>query len=200
MSLGLYIDRASPIHQLPVGLKLLSLAAAGIVLFLVSDLGSLTALLLVTMLLWGAARLPRHLLFVYLRPSLPLLLILFAIQAYSEGWQSGLATVLRFSSLLLLATLVSLTTRLSAMLETIEQILQPLRLFGVNPAQIGFMLLLAIRFIPVLLDQFQQIQEAQRARGLDRHPVALLVPFLVRTLRMADELTDALDARCYGED
>ena len=56
---------------------------------------------------------------------------------------------------------------------------------------------LLARFIPLLATWLREIQEAQRVRGLDRDPFAVLVPLLVKTLRTADTLADAIDARCF---
>ena len=53
------------------------------------------------------------------------------------------------------------------------------------------------RFIPLLFDQFAEIREAQRARGLDRNIFALLMPLMIKTLKMADNLTEAIEARGY---
>jgi biotin transport system permease protein len=62
------------------------------------------------------------------------------------------------------------------------------------------MLSLALRFIPLLFDKFEEIREAQRARGLERSVVALLMPLLIKTLRMANDLTEAIEARGYDPD
>ena len=62
------------------------------------------------------------------------------------------------------------------------------------------MLSMVIRFIPLMMKEAREILEAQRARGLDRSVVALLVPLLVKTLKMADNLSDAIDARGYDAD
>jgi biotin transport system permease protein len=83
------------------------------------------------------------------------------------------------------------------MLETLERALQPLRRFGVSPARLGLLLSLTLRFIPLLATWLREIQEAQRVRGLDRNTFAVLVPLLVKTLRTADTLAEAIDARCF---
>ncbi|HYD64830.1 energy-coupling factor transporter transmembrane component T, partial [Azospirillum sp.] len=95
------------------------------------------------------------------------------------------------------ATLVTLTTRVSDMVETLERALAWLRPLGVNAGKVSLMLALTIRLVPVLLAQAQEIRMAQRARGVERSAVALLVPLMVKTLRMADDLADALEARGY---
>ena len=60
---------------------------------------------------------------------------------------------------------------------------------------VSLALSLTLRFIPVLAQVVQDVQEAQRARGLERNLVALAAPVIVRTLKMADDVADAIDAR-----
>jgi biotin transport system permease protein len=108
--------------------------------------------------------------------------------------------VLRFTILVALAVLITLTTRISDMVDALERALRPLRVLGVNPAKISLMISLAIRFVPLLADLVREIQEAQRSRGLERSITAVAVPLIVKTLRMASVLTDAIDARGYDPD
>lgn len=198
MTFGLYISRHSPIHRLSARCKVGLLAVAGVSVFLISHVIGLAGLLAVVMIMMPIAKLPYAAVMAQFRPVVPLLIAILLLQGLWGDWLSGWIAVLRFAILIGLATLVTLTTRLSEMTEAIEQGLTPLKRFGINPVQVSFMLTLALRFIPILLHQFHEIQEAQQARGLDRHPIALFVPFLVKTLRMADEVSEALDARGYG--
>ncbi len=96
-----------------------------------------------------------------------------------------------------MAVLVTFTTRVSDMIETVERAIAPLAPLGVNPAKVSLTLSLALRFIPLLADRYTEIREAQRARGLDRNIFALLMPLMIKTLKMADNLTEAIEARGY---
>lgn len=200
MSFGLYISRRSPIHALSAQTKLLVLALASVSVLATPDPIVLAMLLVCTSLLPVLSRLPLLTVWLQLRPVLPLLLAVALLPALLGDWLSGIVALLRFLILILLATIVTLTTRVSDLMEAIEQALQPGKRLGINPAQISLMLALALRLMPTLLNQFHEIQEAQRARGLDRNALALFVPFMIKTLRMADELSDALDARGYSAD
>ncbi|KFA89048.1 energy-coupling factor transporter transmembrane component T family protein [Archangium violaceum] len=197
MSLGLYLHRVSPVHAVPAGAKMLALLAAGTGLLLFPSLPVLSGALVATLGLYALARLrPREVAPVF-RLSAFVLVPLFALHALVSGWEPALVAVLRLAVLMLLATLVSLTTRASDMLDALERALRPLARFGLNPARLGLLLSLTLRFIPLLATWLREIQEAQRVRGLDRNPVAVLVPLLVKTLRTADTLADAIDARCF---
>jgi biotin transport system permease protein len=195
--LGLYLHRNSPVHRTPAGAKLaMLLVTAGIVLVRPEPL-VLAAAGLLCLGLTVVARLPPAALAAQLRPLPVLMLPLFTVQAVLAGWHDGLIMVGRFGVLVLLATLVTLTTRVSDMMDTLERLLRPLRPLGVNASKIGLMLTLAVRFVPVLLDLVREIRLAQQARGGDRNPGALLVPLMVKTLRMADTLAEAVEARGY---
>lgn len=197
MSLGLYLHRDSPLHVLPAGAKMLGLLAAGTGLLLSSSLPVLGAALAVTLGLYALARLRPREVAPVLRLSAFVLVPLLLVHALLSGWGSALEAVLRLAVLLLLATLVSLTTRASDMLEAMERALRPLARFGVNPARLGLLFSLTLRFIPLLAEWLREIQEAQRVRGLESNPVAVLVPLLVKTLRTADTLAEAIDARGF---
>lgn len=199
MTFGAYIFRRSPLHSLGAQIKLLGLAIVSVLVFQIANLIGLAVMLLVSVAGVFVAKLPLLTVWQQLRSIVPLLVAILLIQGALESWQIGLMAALRFTILVLLATLVTMTTRVSDLIEAIEQALRPLQRLGLHPGQIGFMLALSMHLVPVLLHQFEQIREAQRARGLDRHWLALLVPLLVKALRLADELSEALDARCFGD-
>lgn len=200
MSFGLYMPGRSPIHRLPVGVKLAAMAIAGIGMFVVSNLVALVALLGFVGLLLAIARLPYRMVLAQLRPLTWVFAFILVAHALLTTWQTGAVLVLRFAILVLLATLTAFTTRTMDMVEAIAHGLRPFKRFGVEPETVSLMVAIAIRFIPVLLEQIRDIQDAQRARGIERPLIALLVPLLIRVMRMADALTDALDARGFPPD
>jgi biotin transport system permease protein len=198
--LGLYIDRDSSIHALAPGVKMLVLALSAVALIAVDDWRVLGTILAAVLGLFVVARLPAREVAAQLRPVLFLGLFFFVIHWLLVSWQSGLVTVLRFTILISLAVLITLTTRISDMVDALESGLRPLRVLGVNPAKVSLMISLAIRFVPLLIDLVREIQAAQRSRGLERSVTAVAVPLIVKTLRMASVLTDAIDARGYDPD
>lgn len=108
-----------------------------------------------------------------------LLVFFFVLQAFTVGWQAGLVTVLRFGVMILLASLVTLTTRVSDLLATLERATLPLARVGVNPAKVSLAISLTIRFIPVVVQVVSDVRDAQRARGIEKNMVALAVPVVV---------------------
>ena len=195
--LSLYVPGRSPVHRLPAGAKLLALAVGSSALFVVPGIPVHSVELLTVLALFRIARLPWREVLDQLRPALVFLVPIFLFHAFVTDWVLGLETVLRILVLLLLAVIVTLTTKLSDMIEVLEKIMRPLRFAGINPAKVGMMLSMVIRLIPLMMRQAGEILEAQRARGLDRNAIALLVPLLIKALKMADDLSDAMDARGY---
>lgn len=200
MTLGLYVPRRSPIHRLPAGVKLMGLAIAGIITFYISNLAGLVALTITALLLIQLAHLPWRLVAIQLRAMLWIFAGILILHTLFTHWIIGIILVLRFTVLLLLATLVTLTTQVSDMVDTLERSLTPLKPLGIRPAQVSLMIAIAIRLIPVLLEQIHEVQDAQRARGIDTPIITLFVPVLIRVLQLADHLAEALDARAYGDD
>jgi biotin transport system permease protein len=98
-------------------------------------------------------------------------------------------------ALVLLAGLVTLTTRTTELVDVVVRICRPLRLVGVDPQRVGLLLALSIRTVPVVMALAEEVRDAQWARGLSASPRAFAVPLLVRSLRHADALGEALVAR-----
>jgi biotin transport system permease protein len=105
------------------------------------------------------------------------------------------ANIVRVVAVILLANLVTLTTRTDDLVDAIERALAPLRHLRVNPGRVALMLSMTITTIPVIAGYAAQIREAQRARGVPVAPLAFVVPLLVMALKHADDLADALTAR-----
>lgn len=192
--LSLYHDARTPVHAAPAGVKLVVLAAAGTALFFVPSIPWVTVALVVVLGLYAVARIPWRTTGRQVLGLTPFLALIVVAQVIFTDRHTAVLIGERLLTLVLLANLVTLTTRTSAMVETIERALGPLRPLGVRPERVGLLVAMTIRFIPVIRDQAELVRSAQRARGIERSTV-FLVPLLIRTLRMADGVGEALDAR-----
>jgi energy-coupling factor transport system permease protein len=89
----------------------------------------------------------------------------------------------------------------------IESLLKPFKVIGVPAHELAMMMSIALRFIPTLMEETDRIMKAQMARGADfetgnlitraRGLVPILIPLFIGSLRRADELAMAMEARCY---
>lgn len=127
-----------------------------------------------------------------------------------EGLFLGLRLVYRLSLLIISTMLITMTTTPVNLTGALEKLLNPLKPIGLPVHELAMMLTIALRFIPTLLEEAEVIMKAQQARGGDiaagklgqrvKASVALLVPLLAGSLRRADDLAVAMEARCYRGD
>jgi biotin transport system permease protein len=196
VTLALYHPSPSPVHRAPAGLKLLVLAALGVLLFAVPRLdvvgGVLAGVLVVGL---GPAGLPPRVLWAQVRPVLLWLAALFAVHLLVTDAATGALAVSRLLALVLAAAVVTATSRVTELVDVIERICSPLRWVGVRPARIGLVIAMTLRFIPLIAERAARIREAQAARGGSRRLAILVVPLLVQVLQMAHTTAEALDAR-----
>ncbi len=194
-SLGLYRPGTSLAHRLPAGLKLLVLLAAGVGSVFVDRPWQVAAALVVVGLGYVVAGLSLGVLLRQARPLAWVLLLVGAFHVVVNGWERAVVVTGVILVLVLLAGLVTLTSRTSDLVDALVRVLGPLRRFGVDPARIGLLLALGIRSVFVVAQFAQEVRDAQRARGLTASPRAYAVPLIIRSLRHADELGEALVAR-----
>ncbi|MFI7611090.1 energy-coupling factor transporter transmembrane component T family protein [Nonomuraea terrae] len=192
---GAYVPRATPLHRLPAGAKLAGLAVACTVLVLLSSLLALGVATLVVVALYAWSRVGAAAAWAQVRPVRWFAVALFAFQLLFAGPETAAMTVLRMVLAVALAGLVTLTTRMSAMLAALERCLSPVRFVGLDPFRLSLLLSLTVRSVPVIAALAVRVREAQRARGVERSLRAFAVPLVVGSLRHADALGEALSAR-----
>ena len=106
--------------------------------------------------------------------------------------------------------MLTFTTTPVSLTDGVESLLTPLKWIKLPVHALALVMSIALRMIPVLMDEVDRIKNAQRARGADldrgglmhkiRTTIPILVPLVLSALRRADELGDAMDARCYMGD
>ncbi|MGJ3262407.1 MAG: energy-coupling factor transporter transmembrane component T family protein [Salinarimonas sp.] len=201
MNLSLYVPGDTRLHRLRPDVKLACLLVFGIALFFADSLLILAIATLAALIaIWstGAS-------LAMLRRQLTGIAVIVAIIVVANvwlfDWRQATLVGLRITSLVLLAFAVTLTTRSSEILETLERVLRPLERIGIADAQkVGLAVSLVLRFVPEVLKQISDLREARAARGLRVGPLNLIVPLVVRTLRSADAIAEAIDARAYPPD
>ena len=114
----------------------------------------------------------------------------------------------RLVLLVLGSSLLTLTTAPVSLTDGLESLLYPLKLIKFPVHELALIMSIALRFIPILTDETARIMNAQKARGADfetgglikrvKAIVPILIPLLISAFRRADELGDAMDARCYS--
>jgi biotin transport system permease protein len=185
-----YLPGTSVVHRSPPGLKLLLLTV-----LLVLTVRYPLVMPVPTVALYALARVPWRAATATVRPLWMVLLVTGVFQVLTLGWERALEVTGGLLVSVALAGLVTLTTRVNDLLDVLMRVLAPLRHVGVDPARVALLLALTIRCVPMLAAIVASVREAQIARGAGRNPLALAVPVVVRTLRAADALGEALTAR-----
>lgn len=198
--LGVYVPGVTAIHRMPPLWKFLVLFAFIIsTSIVVKDPRVAAALVLVAAVLYAVARIPVHVAWGQLWPSLPLLIILGLFQWWQKDFSFALNVTLLIFSSLMMAMLLTLTTKLAAIMEAFEQALAPLARFGVPVENIVLALSLTLRLIPLMLGTVNEVLDARKARGAAFSITAFGTPVLIRSIRRARAIADALWARGAGD-
>lgn len=124
-----------------------------------------------------------------------------------EGISLAIRMAIRLSYLVIGSSVMTLTTTPNQLTDGLERLLRPLNKIHVPVHEISMMMSIALRFIPILLEETDKIMKAQIARGADfesgnliqkvKSMVPLLVPLFISAFRRANDLAMAMEARCY---
>jgi biotin transport system permease protein len=193
--IGLYRPGSSLVHRAPAGLLLALLLVGTTALVVIRSPVAVLVAAAVTAIGYTIARIPASVAARQVWPLRWFVVALVPLQWLSGGPRQALVVVGTMVVTVAAAALVTLTTRVSEMLDVCVWLLRPARRLGVDPERVGLTLALTVRAVPVLAATFAEARDARRARGLERSPRALLVPLVLRTLRHADRLGEALAAR-----
>ena len=130
-----------------------------------------------------------------------------AFKITEEGLRTAFVMAVRLILLILGASVMTLTTTPNKLTSAMETMFRPLKKIGVPVHEIAMMMSIALRFIPILLEETDKIMKAQMARGADfesgglikrvKAMVPLLVPLFISAFRRANDLAMAMEARCY---
>jgi biotin transport system permease protein len=193
--IGLYQAGSSVLHRVPAGWKLLAMLLAIIGVVLLSAPWQLGVAALVVAGGFAMARIPVRSVWAQLWPMRWLLLLVGVFQVIFAGPERAVMVCGTLLLTVAIAALVTLTTRVTEMLDVCQRLLGPLRRVGVDPDRAGLVLALTIRCVPLMVDIVGAVSEARKARGAGFSLRALAVPSVVRALRRADAIGDALTAR-----
>ena len=224
ITIGQYYPAESIVHRLDPRVKLF-----GTMLFLITvfSFQGIAGLLLITLFLAAVIRLSK-VPFGYMVKELRAILVLMILTAFfnlfftsspnvvwewkwlhitEEGIETAVKMILRLIYLILGTSLMTLTTTPNELTDGLEKALRPLQAVHVPVHEIAMMMAIALRFIPILIEETDKIMRAQMARGADfengnllrraKAMVPLLVPLFISAFRRANDLAMAMEARCY---
>ncbi len=143
---------------------------------------------------------------LFLTPG-EVVLSVWKLQITKEGIRIAVFMALRLCFLIIGSSVMTLTTTPNNLTDGMEKMMRPLKVFKVPVHEVAMMMSIALRFIPILLEETDKIMKAQIARGADfesgnifkraKALVPLLVPLFISAFRRANDLAMAMEARCY---
>ena len=223
ITLGQYYQTDSVLHRLDCRVKLVGTLAFIISLFVVNNVwGYLLAALFLTLcirlsnvpfkfMVKGMKSIVFLMLFavvfnLFLTPGTPAVTI-WKLKITWEVIEMASKMAVRLVMLIIGSSLMTLTTMPNHLTDGLESLLNPLKKLRVPVHEVSMMMSIALRFIPILLEETDKIMKAQIARGADfengsliqraKAMVPLLVPLFIAAFRRANDLAMAMEARCY---
>lgn len=223
ITLGQYYQTDSVIHRLDPRVKLVATLAFIVSLFIVNSFWGylLAAIFLVVMIRLS------HVPFKFMVRGMKAIVFLLVVAGVfnlfltpgevvwsfwklkmtKEGIRLALLMAARLCFLIIGSSIMTLTTTPNQLTDALEKLLGPLKKIHVPVHEIAMMMSIALRFIPILLEETDKIMKAQIARGADfesgnlitkaKNLVPLLVPLFISAFRRANDLAMAMEARCY---
>lgn len=228
VTFGQYYPTQSFVHKMDPRAKIVLVIAYIVAIFLANNFFGLAAVTLFLIVAVAFSRVPagsvlrsvKMILFIIIFTAV---LNLFFYSSSSDlhilaqwwvitiSWESIINMIflaMRLFLLVLGTSVLTLTTTPVALTDGIESLLTPLKWIRFPVHELALIMSIALRFIPTLIDETNRIIAAQKARGANfetgglikraKAMIPVLVPLLVSAFRRAEDLGDAMDARCYS--
>lgn len=231
VTIGQYIPTGSIVHQLDPRAKLLAAGLFVVAITIANTVVTGLMVLAILLLIARLARIPIPYVLRGLLPMLPFLIFIFALQILFRGQADITGRILfewwfirvtdnslrlivialaRIMAFVFLASLLTLTTSTTQLTHGMEYLLSPFRPLGVPAHELALVWTIALRFVPTLAGEVDQVAKAQASRcgnvgernrwrpdKVVRARLPLIVPLFLTALRRGEDLILAMEARCY---
>jgi energy-coupling factor transport system permease protein len=147
---------------------------------------------------------------VFVVPGRPIFQLGFITATYEGLYLALLLSIRIFLIIVGGSSMMIFTTTPISLTDGVEKLMKPLKRIKVPVHEIAMMMTIALRFIPTLIEETDKIMKAQASRGADINEgkffdriksfVPILIPLFVSAFRRAEELANAMEARCYRGD
>ena len=223
IAFGQFYPGRSLLHKLDPRAKIILLVSFIVLVFCTSNYFALSLVVASVFSVVLMSRVPLRMYFKSLKMIIFIVLITSALNLfYGTGeplWQWGVLKVTlaginnavfvaaRIICLILISSALTFTTSPNDLTDALERLMKPLNVFHVKVHEIAMMMTIALRFVPLLLEETDKIMSAQKSRGADMESgniaqrikalVPVLIPLFVSAFRRAYELAVAMECRCY---
>ncbi|MDR0223289.1 MAG: energy-coupling factor transporter transmembrane protein EcfT [Oscillospiraceae bacterium] len=224
ITLGQYFPGDSIIHRLDSRCKIILDIVFVVMLFIARNFAALGVSALFIIIAYAVSGIKYRLILKSLRPILPLIaftgiLNLFFItgeepifewqflKIYPEGANTSLFMIIRIIALIVGMSLLTYTTSPIMLTDAIESLMSPLKRLKFPAHELAMMMTIALRYIPILIEETDRIMSAQKARGANldtgglikraKALAPIMIPLFVSAFKHANELAMAMECRCY---
>ncbi|MCR5772708.1 MAG: energy-coupling factor transporter transmembrane protein EcfT [Butyrivibrio sp.] len=223
ITIGQYYQTKSVIHDLDPRVKIVATLAFIIFLFMVDHLAGYAIAMAYLATIIYLSHVPMSFIFRGMKAIFMLLMITVIFNIFltpgetlvsfwilnitKEGLVMAFRMAIRLIFLITGSSIMTLTTTPNQLTDGLENLLNPLKKVKVPVHEISMMMAIALRFIPILMEETDKIMKAQMARGADfetggiiqkaKSLVPILVPLFISAFRRANDLAMAMEARCY---
>ena len=204
ITIGQYYPAQSVLHRLDPRVKLVGTLLYLISLFLFN---SIPGYLVATLFLAAIIRMSKVPFSYIMKGMKPIIMLLMITVIFNLFLTRGGETLFHAWIITITEEGLTFTTTPNALTDGIESLLHPLNKIHVPVHEVAMMMSIALRFIPILLEETDKIMKAQIARGADlesgniiqrvKNMIPILVPLFVSAFRRANDLAMAMEARCY---
>ena len=223
ITIGQYYPADSILHKLDPRVKFLGTLVFIVSLFLIKGLAGYAFVTVVLVTLVKLSKVPFGMMLKGMKAIIFILIItvffnmlftpgeaiftVWRLTITKEGVFQALRMAVRLSYLIIGSSIMTLTTTPNQLTDAMENLFSPLKVIKVPVHEISMMMSIALRFIPILMEETDKIMKAQIARGADfesgnlikrvTNMIPLLVPLFVSAFQRANDLAMAMEARCY---
>ena len=223
ITIGQYYPADSILHKLDPRVKFLGTLVFIVSLFLIKGLAGYVFVTVVLVTLVRLSKVPFGMMLKGMKAVIFILIItvifnmlftpgeavftFWRLTITKEGVVQAFRMAIRLSYLIIGSSIMTLTTTPNQLTDAMENLFSPLKAIKVPVHEISMMMSIALRFIPILMEETDKIMKAQIARGADfesgnlikrvTNMIPLLVPLFVSAFQRANDLAMAMEARCY---
>ena len=207
ITLGQYYQTDSVIHRLDPRVKLVTTIIYIISLFFFKGIAGYAIAGLFLIIAIKLSKVPFRYMIKGMKTIIFLLMITVIFNLFMTPGDIIIYMALRLCFLIIGSSVMTLTTTPNQLTDGMEKLMKPLKRFKIPIHEISMMMSIALRFIPILMEETDKIMKAQLARGADfesgniikkaKSLVPLLVPLFISSFRRANDLAMAMEARCY---
>lgn len=223
ITLGQFFPGDSFVHKLDPRTKIILTIAYMVALFCANNIISLIFVGAFMVVINFVSKIPINTVFKSLKPVIPIVLLTSVINAFYiqgrpiftfyfmtmtyEGVRLAVFVAVRLVFLIVGTSMMTYTTSPISLSDGLEELIKPLKVIKVPVHELSMMMSIALRFIPTLIEETDKIISAQKARGADfetgnlvkriKALLPILIPLFVSAFRRAEELSLAMECRCY---